>query len=350
MLTMNSPCLSGHSDRACRAPVQGRSRRFAIGIAFFLLCVGGCSVAPHSQPKPSPKPQTSHTSTSSLDVAPSDIETVSPTEPAPITTTSDVKPSAPFAPTKPSIVEQPKAAAIAPPAPAKKVTPPAAKPVEIASAVKPKPAAPIAPVEPAPSAPSANNTLRGDVNLVAGTDQSVAASDMSDTVVYYVPNGGAPHPKPGRFRIYTRGKQFDPTTLVIPLGSTISFPNQDEILHNVFSVSPAANFDLGLYGEGTSADFTFKTPGLVLINCNVHRAMQANVLVVDTPYFTRPDKDGHFELTGLPAGGGKLMVWHPRATTQTAAVSVSDGVTVPVKLVLSKPRLAQHLNKENKAY
>lgn len=192
--------------------------------------------------------------------------------------------------------------------------------------------------------------LSGTLVLSAAAGQSLDAGDMANAVVYFVPDAGVAKPKPGRFRIYTQNKRFEPESLVIPLGSTISFPNQDEILHNVFSVTPASSFDLGLYGEGKSAEYTFKKTGLVLINCNVHHAMQANVLVVDTPHFVRPGADGRFVLDGLPAGPGKLMVWHPRASIQTRALSTPGSNAVVVQLALTKPRVVEHLNKERKPY
>ena len=129
----------------------------------------------------------------------------------------------------------------------------------------------------------------------------------------------------------------------------MSFPNKDQILHNVFSITSGATFDLGLYGEGGSAEYTFKTPGLALINCNVHQAMQANVLVLDTPYFGHPDKDGQFQLD-VPAGAGKLMVWHPRAAIQTTLIAAPTADPLALRLVLTKPRVVQHLNKEHKVY
>ena len=192
-------------------------------------------------------------------------------------------------------------------------------------------------------------TLSGTIELTAGGDQVPAAGDLAEAAVYFVPAGGAPKLKPGLFRIYTHHKQFDPQSLVVPLGSTVSFPNQDSILHNIFSVSPAANFDLGLYGAGASTDYTFKKSGLVRVNCNVHHAMQADILVIDTPWFAHPDKNGRFELAGLPSGPGKLMIWSPRAAIQSQALTI-PAAPVSARIVVTKPRVEQHLNKENKSY
>ena len=222
----------------------------------------------------------------------------------------------------------------------------------------PAPAKPIKPVvvatpsvEAIEATPIAGAThIDGRIELIAGGGQTLAADELAQTMVYFIPDQAKAKVKPGRFLIYTHNKQFEPASLVIPLGSTISFPNQDEILHNVFSVTPQSSFDLGIYGEGKSADYTFKKTGLVLINCNVHQAMQANVLVVDTPYIAAVDKQGNFRLDNIPGGHGKLMVWHPRANVQEQGLSVPLAAPVSLQLVLTKPRVVDHLNKERKSY
>ena len=192
--------------------------------------------------------------------------------------------------------------------------------------------------------------VTGHIDLIVGPGQSVSGDEITDAVVYFIPAAGAPKPTPGRFVIYTRNKQFDPASLVIPVGSEVSFPNQDDILHNVFSATPGSTFDLGIYGESTSASYTFTKPGLVLVNCNVHRAMQAQVLILDTPYFVHPSANGDFILKDLPAGAGKLMLWHPRAAIQTSLIRVPTDAAIGLRLELTKPRVASHLNKEGRAY
>lgn len=255
------------------------------------------------------------------------------------------------------VIEQPV------PAPSTAAEPPA-KPVSSAKPRSPRPV----PKQPVPVSPPATASeqapetareiessaeltrIEGKVDLVAGAAQSLAANEMGQVVVYFVPDKATSTVKPGRYLIYTHNKNFEPESLVIPLGSTISFPNQDEILHNVFSVTPKSSFDLGVYGEGKSAEYTFKKSGLVLINCNVHHAMQANVLVVDTPYMVSPDKEGHFVLDKLPVGGGKLMIWHPRANVQEQGLRLPANGPIVLQLVLSKPRFVEHMNKERKPY
>lgn len=252
----------------------------------------------------------------------------------------------PAAPVAPPVVEKPVAVPIAEPptnpkpstvAVAKKSIPPTKPTIAISDK---KPLAAVAPVD---------STFKGHVDLVVGPDQTVGAGEVADAVVYFVPSTAGAKPKPGQFQIYTRDKQFDPSSLVVPVGSTISFPNQDEILHNVFSASAGGEFDLGVYGEGASASHTFNKAGLFLINCNVHQAMQSSVLVVDTPFYTHPSKSGDFVIQGIPAGDGKFVIWHPRAA------SVERTMNMPTKdatwtITITRPRVAGHLNKEHKKY
>ena len=251
--------------------------------------------------------------------------------------------------------EQPQSSPAQAAEPSAKLAPPAKATPPRAVSAKPSPSAPPAlakePVNPVEAGSTAEWTrIQGTVDLVAGPGQTLAADEMGQVAVYFVPDSAKANAKPGRYLIYTHNKKFEPESLVIPLGSTVSFPNQDEILHNVFSVTPKSSFDLGVYGEGKSAEYTFKKPGLVLINCNVHHAMQANVLVVDTPYLVSPGKDGRFSLENLPAGSGKLMIWHPRANVQEQILRLPVSAPIVLRLVLSKPRFVEHMNKERKPY
>jgi plastocyanin len=188
-----------------------------------------------------------------------------------------------------------------------------------------------------PSAVAA--TLSGKLELGAGPRQEVDAGEAAEGLVYFLPKGEVAPPKPGRFTVDTHSKGFSPTTLVIPVGSIVEFPNRDTILHNVFSRTPGSTFDFGYYGAGQSRSHTFTKPGLVLVSCNVHHGMRANVVVLATPYYTRPKKDGSFSLDGLPDGAGTLVFWHPR----TAAASVE--LVLPVRgaqnrtLTVTKPRI-----------
>lgn len=236
----------------------------------------------------------------------------------------------------PSSVHAPKAVTTAPaPKPAIVKIP------AIAASVKSTPA-------PASSVP-AEFSLSGTLILQTQAGQSATSADMTDSVIYFRPASGAARPHPGHYQMYTHDSQFDPRTLIVPVGSTVNFPNQDHILHNVFSVSPVATFDLGYYGLGGNGQYTFTKPGVALVYCNVHSSMQADVLILDTPYYTHPNRNGRFTLSGLPAGAGTLWVWNPRADAHSVAAT-APSANLKLELTLARPLLSQHVNKERRAY
>lgn len=253
-----------------------------------------------------------------------------------------VAPLAPAQASAAAVASSAKAAARTPaPAPA---SPPAVKPAvkPAAAAATPKPLK-----KPQSRAPVATEvvarSIRGQLQLTAGARQTVAAGEVSDGLVYFLPRAGGARPRPARFVVGTHSKGFTPNLLVVPVGSTVSFPNRDTILHNVYSRTPGASFDLATFGPGESRQTVFNKAGLVIVNCNVHHSMRANVVVLATPYYTRPGKDGAFELKDLPPGPGTLVFWHPRANAGT--VAVGNGAVAPIvqRLVAAKPRLDAHL-------
>lgn len=250
------------------------------------------------------------------------------------------------APVEPSAVE-PDAVAPPPAVVAKPAAPTPPGPKAPASkAPAPKSFAPKSPgpvvAKPAAAKPAPVVSIQGKLELVAGQKQRVDAGEVADGLVYFLPKAGNPKPKPGFFTVRTHSKGFSPSLLVVPAGSTIAFPNRDTVLHNVFSRTPGATFDLGNYGPGQSRQQVFAKPGLITVNCSVHYTMRAMVLVMATPYYTRPDRNGRFELTGLPSGPGTLVYWHPRTAAATTQISLPNATAQKQTLVATKPRSDHH--------
>lgn len=216
--------------------------------------------------------------------------------------------------------------------------PAAAKAVPIKPAPAPgKPAAPVARAPVATPAPAVRS-LTGRLELVASARQAVAAGEAADGVVYFLPKAGTTRPRPRSASVDTHSKGFLPGSLVVPVGSTVAFPNRDEILHNVYSATPGSTFNLGTYGPGETRSVRFAKPGLVLVACNVHVGMRANVLVLETPHYTRPGRDGRFDLKNLPAGPGTLVFWHPRTVAQSRAITMPASA-VSARLTAVRARL-----------
>lgn len=110
-----------------------------------------------------------------------------------------------------------------------------------------------------------------------------------------------------------RGERFEPELVVVPAGSTVSFPNSDPIFHNVFSLSGAREFDLGFYPAGETRTVRFDEPGVVQVYCHIHPEMNAAIVVAPNRWYTRPDDSGRFSLSGVPGGTYTLVVWHRTA-------------------------------------
>lgn len=191
-------------------------------------------------------------------------------------------------------------------------------------------------------------TLAGRVELLAKGGRRAAGEDVTRAVVWFEPAAGAPAVRPGQGELVTRGKRFEPGVLVVPRGSRVRFPNQDPILHNVFSISPGNAFDLGLVRRGESGETVFATPGVARVFCNVHHDMVAHVVVLDTPWSTRPAADGTFRLDRLP-GPGRLHVWHER-TDPVSLEARPGGPPVSVSLEITRPRIPPHLDKLGRRY
>jgi plastocyanin len=157
------------------------------------------------------------------------------------------------------------------------------------------------------------DSLRGTLALYAD-GKPLRAAEAAEAVIWFRPGRPVALPSAGEPAVMlTRRKQFQPRVLAVPAGQSVRFPNEDPILHNVFSTSPDNAFDAGLYGTGEGVVHAFRNPGLVKVYCNVHHSMFGFIVVLDTPFHTRAGVDGGFRLDGLPAGEGELVVFHDRA-------------------------------------
>jgi len=127
---------------------------------------------------------------------------------------------------------------------------------------------------------------------------------------------------------------FVPALLVIPVGTTVRFPNQDPFFHNVFSYSVGGRFDLGRYPMGESKDVTFDRPGIVKVYCEVHESMRSAIVVTENRWWARPGEDGRFRFEGVPTGTYTLVAWQADRGEVEQEVVVPAGGAVRVELEL----------------
>jgi plastocyanin len=125
-----------------------------------------------------------------------------------------------------------------------------------------------------------------------------------------------------------RNKLFIPYVLPVVKGATVEFINSDELQHNVFGVG-ADEFNLGNWTKGITREHTFDKLGEITILCNVHPEMEAYILVLQNPYFARPDNNGAFRIAGVPPGEYVVKAWYRGKTKkQTVKVPATGSVTV----------------------
>src|SRR5437773_7611924 len=142
-------------------------------------------------------------------------------------------------------------------------------------------------------------------------------------------------PRPASFpvkEVAQKDLTFIPALLPIEAGTKVEFPNLDDTYHNIFSYSPVKRFDLGRYRpeERPIPTQMFDKPGLVTLRCDIHEHMRGLILVLNTPYFVMTDTDGHFRLSGLPAGRYTLKAWIDSRTTREKPVELKNGQTLHV--------------------
>lgn len=153
-------------------------------------------------------------------------------------------------------------------------------------------------------------------------------------------DGPTPKPRATRVKaIIQKDKRFIPHVLAIPVGATVEFRNDDDLFHNVFSLSKPNDFDLGLYKSGAQREQVFSTPGPVQLLCNIHASMNGWLYVSDSPWFAQADGNGRWSVKNVPAGSYELEVWHEWST---------QVVKLPVKVTPNLGELAVAVDGEKR--
>lgn len=157
----------------------------------------------------------------------------------------------------------------------------------------------------------ASSALGGEIALTLVDSQGHPVSDAVATVH---PSDGVPK-GPIRFPWGTAMVQqnimFNPHVLIVPVGTTVPFPNKDNVRHHVYSFSKPARFELKLFGRDETHSYTFTSTGSVAIGCNIHDTMSGFIKVVDTPFAAKSNSAGQIRIGNIPAGKAMLEIWHP---------------------------------------
>src|SRR4051794_25992923 len=147
--------------------------------------------------------------------------------------------------------------------------------------------------------------------------------------VVWLAGGARPRvPTPRHPVLDQRNLAFEPRVLVVQVGATVDMPNNDRVLHNVFSFRDGKRFDLGLYPVGTMRRVTFDHAGVSRVFCNIHPNMAAYVLSVDTPYYGLSDERGEITISGVERGDYTYHAWRPGAPELTGPLVVDEHTTL----------------------
>lgn len=121
-----------------------------------------------------------------------------------------------------------------------------------------------------------------------------------------------------------------PTKAEKPTGQVLKIVNDADISHNTNwkggSKNPGDNVTLSKHSDREVKNLVPDTTPVRLI-CNIHGWMDANLMVVDTPYYAislsdtldknkvekSSDKFGTFEIKNLPVGKVRILAWHEKA-------------------------------------
>ncbi len=165
---------------------------------------------------------------------------------------------------------------------------------------------------------------------IAATVTDDQGLPVTDAVIVAVPADGSTRPpakageRPRAGVVDQVDKEFTPKVTAVLVGTAVTFPNHDDVRHQVYSFSPAKRFELPLYAGVPAGPVVFDKPGVVVLGCNIHDWMVGYIYVSESPYFAKTGKDGKAIIAELPPRTYAVRVWHPRleAAEETMQKSV----------------------------
>ena len=165
------------------------------------------------------------------------------------------------------------------------------------------------------------------VKLGRDTEEDPIAYERSRVVIYLEGTGLSANEGTAAPQVQQLDRRFMPDLVVVPVGSTVSFPNMDPIFHNIYSLSKPKTFDLGSYDKGETRKVAFPKPGIVDIYCHLH----PNMAAIDrgdaflNRWYARPDTSGEFRIPDVPPGQYTIVAWHKSAGFFRKSITVEKG-------------------------
>jgi plastocyanin len=175
-------------------------------------------------------------------------------------------------------------------------------------------------------------------NNISGNIKAQGVRKPDNILVYLTKIPDQKTPPGTEFILDQNNLTFSPHIMVIPAGSTVVFPNNDKVDHNVFSLSRTKNFNFGSYKPGESQKVVFEKPGIVELRCDLHSEMISYILVMKNSYFALTDKKGDFilDVTGLASGKYTLKTWHEKLKNSKIAIELPAALDTKMTINLKR--------------
>jgi len=174
----------------------------------------------------------------------------------------------------------------------------------------------------------------GQGTAVAGTASQPSEARLAERAVVYLESESLNRGKYALPRenpiLDQKNLQFHPRVLPILVGTTVDFPNRDNLFHNVFSYSQTREFDLGRYPRDDVRSVLFDRTGLVRVYCDIHAYMNATIIVLPHPYFATPADDGTYAIRRVPEGKYSIVFWIDRDVAERRSIEVRSGETAQI--------------------
>jgi plastocyanin len=196
------------------------------------------------------------------------------------------------------------------------------------------------------SAAAQGTEVSGRVRITGRSNANAATTN-----VYAELADGRTPVHPAHKKLVQKNKTFVPAVLAIPAGSTVDFPNEDPIFHNIFSLSHPERFDLGLYRAGAVKSRVFSAPATYRVFCNIHPQMTAVIMVLPTSWIVEADSTGVYRMD-LPPGRYRITAWSDRSEPASTEITVGSEAASVSDISLNESNYVElpHKNKYGQDY
>ena len=177
--------------------------------------------------------------------------------------------------------------------------------------------------------------LSSNAGTLKGTIEARGVRSPDNIVIYIDKIEGEFQPPEKNPVLDQENLKFIPHVLPVLVGTTVDFPNNDIIRHNVFSPSNAKIFNLGTYSIGITREITFDKPGAVTLLCKVHAEMSSFIIVLENPYFTVSNSEGKFEIKDIPGGTYTIKTWHEKLKESKQKVTIMENGDISIEFKLN---------------